>query len=416
VAEALPPYHHTHEHAVWSDDRIGRTGRHGTDPVKRIRSFREDDLPEVVRLYERGVRESTGPPPPGLESYFRHTLVEHPWVDPEIPSLVYEDAGGRVAGFIGSHVRRAIMDDRQIRLACSGQLVTAPEVRREGAGAMLMREYMAGPQEITITDGATEIVRLIWERLGGATLHLNCLDWVRVFRPAAVAAEYVCRHRAGGPPSPVLRVLAPLDGAVRRIPGTPLPAPPPPGSREELSPDALLTTLPDVARRFRLRLAYDPAYLDWLFRVMGTRDRQMLVRRLVRSDDGRPAGWYVLIATPGRVDSVVQLAAAERSVGLVLDHLFHEAMDRGASAVRGRVEAPLLAHVSERSCVFRYSGGALAHSRSREILECVLEGRALLTRMDGEWWMTHHSESFDDASATTGLPNDPPRGHVARER
>lgn len=86
-------------------------------PVKR------DDIAQVVELYQRVVRSNGHAAPPGLVPYFERTLVDQPWTDPEIPSLVYEADDGRILGFIGSHVRRLIFDERPIRIGVAGQTI-----------------------------------------------------------------------------------------------------------------------------------------------------------------------------------------------------------------------------------------------------------------------------------------------------
>jgi len=356
-----------------------------------IRPFSEHDLPEVTSLYERVARSGTGTPPPGLADYFRRNLVEHPWVDPEIPSLVFETAPGRVAGFLGSHVRRFRFDDRPIRLACSGQLVTDPDVRHEAAGAFLLRRYLAGVQDLTITDGANAPARGLWEGLGGETLHLPSINWIRIFKPAAVGLEYATRNWAPG----LGRALAPILGTrLRRSRRGG-----PPGSVEELTPEGLVEHAQELCSAFRLHPAYDVEFAEWLFREMAAvRSRGSLLRSLVRAEDDRVLGWYVAYVRKGAVCDVVQLAATERALDAVLDHLFHQARERGASAVRGRLERRLLPTLAARTRLLRYAGGALAHSRSAEIMHVVRSSAALLTRMDGEWWMGHHLERFDHAA------------------
>jgi hypothetical protein len=352
-----------------------------------IRPFSEHDLPEVTSLYEREIRSGSETPPPGLADYFRRTFLEHPWVDPEIPSLVFESSPGRVAGFLGSHVRRFRFDGRAIRLACSGQLVTAPEVRHEAAGAFLLRAYLAGAQDLTITDGANEPARLLWERLGGETLHVPSIDWIRVFGPIAVGFEYATRNRAPR----AARAFAPVLGARlwrRRRPR-------PPGKVEELTPEGLVEHGKALGAAFRLRPDYDVAFAEWLFRELAAvRSRGDVLRSLVRADDGRVLGWYVAFVRKGAVCDAIQVAATDRVVDVVLDHLFREAAERGASAVRGRLERRLLPALSVRARFLRYAGGALAHSRSAEIMRVVRSSNSLLTRMDGEWWMGHHLEPF----------------------
>jgi hypothetical protein len=354
-----------------------------------IRPFTEHDLPEVTSLYEREIRSGSAPPPPGLADYFRRTFLEHPWVDPEIPSLVFESAPGQVAGFLGSHVRRFRFDGRPIRLACSGQLVTAPEARHEAAGAFLLRAYLAGAQDLTITDGANEPARHLWERLGGETLHVASIDWIRVFGPAAVGIEYATRNRSPR----AARALAPVVGArLWRRRG-----PRPPGSVEELTPEGLVEHTEALGGGFRLHPDYDVAFAEWLFRELAAvPTRGDLLHSLVRADDGRRRvlGWYVAFVRRGAVCDAIQVAANARAVDVVLDHLFREAAHRSASAVRGRLERRLLPALSVRARFLRYTGGALAHSRSAEIMHAVRSSDSLLTRMDGEWWMGHHLEPF----------------------
>jgi hypothetical protein len=356
--------------------------------MTRIRSFSERDLPAVASLYERVIRSGAAPPPE-LGQYFRRTFLDHPWVDPEIPSLVSEDDDGRIVGFIGSHVRRARFGGERIRIACSGQLVTAPEARAEAAGAFLLRRYMEGPQELTITDGANEPARRLWEALGGQVLHVASVDWIRVFRPASVAAEYAARGngRPGRLLGPAARIADVAALPVRRRLGVSSPA----GGVEELTPEVLVENLAAITADLHLYLEYDEVFLAWLFRELAAvRSRGRLVRTLVRGEDGRALGWYVTYIRPHGVADVVQVAAAERAVGTVLDRLFYEAQSLGAAALRGRVEPRLLPALWERRCLLRYTGGALVQSPSPELLRVVGSPWALLTRMDGEWWMGHH--------------------------
>jgi hypothetical protein len=349
-----------------------------------IRPFSEEDLPQVTSIYEREIRFGAGPPPPGLAEYFRRTFLEHPWVDPEIPSLVVESEPGRVAGFLGSHVRRFVLDGRPIRLACSGQLVIDPDARHRAAGAFLVRQYFDGPQDLTITDGANDPARRLWEKLGGETLHLNCIDWIRVFKRLPVALEYATRNRG----SRIVRAVAPVLARRPRLEE-------PPGATEQLTPEGLVHGVQDLGPRFRLRPAYDVEYATWLFKELAAvQSRGNVIRSLVRSEEGRVLGWYVAYVRKAAMSDVVQVVATERSADVVVDHLFREAAEHGASGVRGRLEAWLEPTLWARSRFLRYTGNALAHSRDEEILHVLRTGRSLLTRLDGEWWMGHHLEPF----------------------
>ena len=138
-------------------DESGSLGvaRHAIRPLER------DDVPQVASLYELVARSASREAHLGLAPHLERAFLDHPEADPEIPSLVYVDKTGRIAGFLGSSVRRLELDGRLIRLGVSGQLVTEPEIRAHAAGAFLIREYIAGPQELSITDTASPAVRKI---------------------------------------------------------------------------------------------------------------------------------------------------------------------------------------------------------------------------------------------------------------
>jgi hypothetical protein len=98
-------------------------------------------------------------------------------------------------------------------------------------------------------------------------------------------------------------------------------------------------------------------------------------------------GWYVYFLLRAGSCNVLQIAAQRRHVGAVLDDLFAHAVANGATAIQGRVEPHLLAALAHRGTVFRYSPRSLVYTRSDELLGVLASGRALLTRLEGEWWM-----------------------------
>jgi hypothetical protein len=362
-----------------------------------IRPLERSDLPRVARLYELVMRSGTGDPPPFLEAFFDRTVVSHPWADPEIPSLVYAE-DGEILGFLGSNVRRMRFDGRPIRVACAAHLITHPTVRDRVAGAQLLRRYLAGPQDLTMTDGASETVRRMWEALGGQTVHLCAFVFLQVFRPWQLARELLLRARPRPSLDPLAtRIAAALDTATAPLVRRGLPPPEPEGSVEPLSPESILTHLSEVTASRRLVPDYDRSYLEWLFRELervqswgslwphGIR-RGPLFAQLV-SRNGRLLGWYVCHLRRGGFCRVIQVAASDKASAAVLDQLAHEAATNGAAGLYGRIEPHLLGPLSERRCFIRFGGGRMVvHSPDQAIIEAILAGEALLTRLEGEWW------------------------------
>lgn len=359
-----------------------------------IRALTREDLPQVCSLYERVARSGGTTHPAALADYFARTLLDHPWFDEELPSLVYETRDGEIAGFLGSYARRMRLDGRAVRLACSGQLVAAPEVRQKGVGALLMRRYMAGPQDVTITDGATDYVRRIWNGLGGRTDTTASIGWVKFLRPAQVGA-FLSRRRGRRWLTRSLGVVgAGIDAAARRVasrmPGA-LPVEPRTHA-EELDAATLAEQVGAAGRYLRLRPDYDVSYLGWLFdELAAVTFRGTPVRHLVRDDRGRVLGWYVYCVERGSVAQVMQVAAPGGDMAAVLGHLFWHADSQGAAAVTGRVEAHTVGDLHAHRCLLVPSEWSLVHSRDQSVLALLGSSETLLTRLDGEWWMGHHS-------------------------
>ncbi|HXF97263.1 MAG TPA: hypothetical protein VNJ46_01465 [Gaiellaceae bacterium] len=353
-----------------------------------IRPLERRDLPQVASAI------AEGKPADRLARFLEQTLLDQPWADPEIPSLVYEN-GGEILGTIGASVRRMRFDGRPVRLVVSAYLWSHPRVRRHAIGLRLLRALLAGPQDVTVTDGATETVRRMWEALGGRAVHLSCFSYLRVLRPARLAIERALggRLRDAG-----AALSAPLDLVAVRLAGTGF-RPRSATESEPLSPVAMVEHLPSIASWARLRADYDAPYLEWLFARLQEIDesrlpwlrweRGGLFAELVRRD-GRAAGWYVCHLRPGGLCRVLQIAARERATGDVLRHLFARAAERGASAVLGRLEPRLVAPIraEHRNVYYRPRDLMLIHTRDHEILSATLAGDALLTRLDGEWWVS----------------------------
>src|SRR5207247_8713019 len=73
------------------DGRADRRVRGGEPAVTPIRPLDRGDLDAVAGLYELVVRSGTVAPAPGLAEQFARTVLDHPWADDDLPSLVYED-------------------------------------------------------------------------------------------------------------------------------------------------------------------------------------------------------------------------------------------------------------------------------------------------------------------------------------
>ena len=352
------------------------------------RPLTHDDLPAAGALFARDLLADAPAEDGALEGFLARSLLDSPWADPEIPSLVATGDDGRLVGFIGSEVRRSRLGGRELRLAWAEHLVVDPEARGHAVGVGLLRRLLRGPQDATISDNASAVVERLWVTLGGSKLDLKSIHWVRVFRPWAVGAHLAEPHlRRPRARAAVDRVAPLLDRATAGAANGYLHAAPPHVHAEPLTPRALLDHHAAVVDPAGLHAAYDEAALDWLWRELdAVPERGRLVAHLVRAPDERPLGWYVYLLRPGWRSEVLQVAARARHLPAVLDHLLWHASSEGSAALRGRLEPGLLDAVVSRHCVLWHRGGALVHTREPELALAVQTEGSLLTRLEGDWF------------------------------
>jgi hypothetical protein len=366
--------------------------------VTSIRPLERGDIPGVARVFALVWRKDADAADTELERFFASTLLDHPWVDPELPSLVAIE-GGEIVGLIGSNVRRAVFDDAPVRIVCSAHLISHPRVRGEAVGARLMKALLGGAQDLTFTDGATDEVRRMWEAFGGSAVPLGTLAFVRLFRPASLGADVVLARRGRRLATSPLRLLAGGVDRVAALAARRRLVPPHPETTvvTPLTPEAIVEHAPHVLAAARLRSTYETEYTAWLFdelrrvEARGTLwadgiPRGRLWAELVHMD-GAVKGWYVCHHREGGFCRILQLAATPRAVEQVFALLSFRARLFGAAGLYGRLEPALVASVTSAGCVIRPSDGRLlVHSRNRELASAVRAGDAFLTRMDGEWW------------------------------
>lgn len=356
--------------------------------VGHVRPFRPDDLPDVVGLRRRLVPFSERPSPAELADYCERLFCRHPWPDAELQSLVYEDPRGEVAGFLGVLPRRMTFRNEPIRVAVGTQLLVSPESRGLVA-RRLVRAFVSGPQDLSVSDLGNEAARRLWQGIGGMVSTTHSVTWEKALRPCQVA---VLRLGSGALQRGVAAAARPFvmlgDALAAAWPGGN--GRPMGGDTVPLDSTSLAAMADEILRPFALRPDYADGSLSWLLAHAAEKHQfGELAGGLVRQPDGAVAGWFLHYVAPGETSQVLQLASRPATRALVLAHLFDDARRRGAIAVAGRLEPAWLPELAAERCELRRDGAwVLYHSPRPEILDAIERGDAFLSRLDGEWWLS----------------------------
>src|SRR3954453_17356528 len=279
-------------------------------PQATIRPFAAEDLAGVAALLRAHLLPH---PAPNLERFLTATLLEDPWADHELPSLGAEQAGA-VFAFIAPQPRRLELDGEPLAAAVCSHLTVAPEHRAGALAARLARAGLRGPQRLTYSDAASDLVVRLWRVLGGDVDTARASDWVLLLRPgrwALQAGAALARRRGYALPAHE----APLHALGRSTRRGLLEAGPDVAGERAGGPE-LAAELGGLTRALRLRPVDDAAHLSHVL-ATATASGRRVECRIVRRD-GEAIGQWACLARPGEAAQVLALVAREREGPAVL--------------------------------------------------------------------------------------------------
>jgi len=357
-----------------------------------VRALEPRDIPSIVHLHSRVYGEKYRGREEALRADLERIFFDNPWYRDDLPSLVYEANTGEVVGCVGVLPRPMRFKGRPVMAAVTHSFMVEPGSRATLAAVHLVSSFFSGKQDLALAE-VNNLSRRIWEGAGGISSILYGLRWTRLLSPSRHVLSLL--KNRGLPPIPAA-LLDPLcrlmDMLAPSISGKALRFPAPDGA---VCADLDVRVLGESFHAFTegrlLKPIYDSRSFEWLVRAL---DANMsygdLQKAVVRDPAGHVQGWYLYYMKPSGLAEVVQLVATAESMAMVLDSLFSQAKQRGAVAVTGQVDPTFFRDLSDNHCIFHQAADSwlMLHSRDPEILHSVESGRAFLSRLEGEWWIS----------------------------
>lgn len=361
-----------------------------------VRDFERGDIEAVAQLFQETFRKSKTPSP-SLIAYLEEAFFDHPWADPEVRSKVFAQADGRVSGFIGVFPSRLEFGGRPLRAAFAGSMTVANPKENPLAGARLLRSFLAGPQDISLTETANSTALGMWQKAGHPLDPGYSMNWLRVLRPASAAIEVLARRLR---PATLLRPfgrIADRGAVLARM--TPL-RPAERGASKITFRDVTRAefgdVLPILASNYPLHPRWDEGSLSWfLEQAENKRSFGYPEWRVGSAPDGRPVAAYVYFASPGEIGWLLQALSVPNATTDLVDDLFAHAYELGCSGIRGAAHPWLIPALMSRKTVFYGRSFYVAQARDKNLLEPIRSGQALISGLAGESWTRLIGDRFD---------------------
>lgn len=266
-----------------------------------------------------------------------------------------------------------------------------PESRASMGAMQLVRAFMKGPQDVSITDSANESARQLLRSLGFTVVPVYSVIWARPLRPSQYFLHGVSRLKKNKTIATIGAVVSPFclaaDYLAAKVKLSPFRQTFPATTAEDLDTETLLRCLASVPTKHWIVPQYTRESLDWVLQFLDKRKAMGELRKvLLRDASKKIVGWYIYGLSRRIVGEVLQIGTDGGHVGEVLDHLFHDAWQHGLLGLHGRMEPQFMEELTQRACVFLRNGSwTLAHSNKPELLNGIFSGTAFFSRLDGEW-------------------------------
>lgn len=371
--------------------------------MSQVRPFVAGDVAAVAALFQKIFLDPAVAPPPGLAAYIRALYLDTAPGKPEVPSLVHVGAVGAITGFIGVDTLTMRHGDRLLKAAICGSLMVENHDGDPMAGARLLKAFLAGPQDISLSETASDVSLRMWTSLRGVSLPQYSLDWVRILRPGSFMVNVAAsRLRPARLLAPLGRGLDRLAGLYRRDDALHWSGMarerPAPGGLEVRQVDAagFAALVEPLTEQFALRPQWADGQLAAALadaREKPSYGRQVLCA--VEARGGRPIGAFAYHVKPGGIARVLQVLARPGQAGPVIDCLIGDAFRRGAAALRGRTQPALLEAMLGRRIAFVNVASTVVHARDAGLVEACRDGELFFNGLAGEHWNRMIGGAFD---------------------
>lgn len=351
--------------------------------TEQIRELFPNDIDQVADLHRQS---GIGDAPRELTrlcDYYKTTFLDSPWHNPALSSLVCCDANGQITGFIGVLSRQMSYNKTPLNVAVAHRFMVNPQQASPLAAIRLMKQFLSGPQDLSISDGANDQGKQFWLGSGGQISWLYSMEWFKPLCPASYFLTIASRKKQSW-----FRFFLPLCRLMDSVGYCPQRKTPISDGRIEeeiLIPEKLLGCIQKFAAAKQLAPIYTIEEFQWLYRFMEQNTmRGKLEGCLLKDACSKIIGCFLYYLKKEGIAEVMLLCADKNKESDVYHCLLNHLRSKKAIGLIGRMVPDFIPAFGKDKVFFKRGSWAMIHSRRPELLESIHSGKVFLSSLEGE--------------------------------
>lgn len=348
-----------------------------------------DDIDAVVSLSQKYFPRSQESSIHELKKRTTELYFKNGKLLPNVSPLVSRSADGRINGFLGVITKPFRFQNRIITMANCHHLMATEEARKQLMPLRLLQRFLAGPQDISFSDGSSESTRQLWKRLGGEAVSGESIYYKVPLRPASFAANHFLKQYQNRLCDSIRFLAYGTDSIAgrMRIPRF---------YREKththfipLSTEVMDVMMEEMEPNYLLFPQYDTSDIERLFQLLNGETRYGTLHKAALFDpNDQPIGWFIYYAQKRGVCEVIQAVSVPGKETELFNSLAWHAFSMGGVELSGRLMSSQLQTLFTTEAISLPARmWTLMKSDDVELKHAIQSGKAFMTRLEGDLWV-----------------------------
>lgn len=359
------------------------------ETLRSITPLRIDDIDTVVSLSQKYFPGSKGSSIQTLKKRTAELYFKDGKLLPSASPLVSRSANGTVNGFLGVITKSFRYRNQVITVANCHHLMATEEARKQLIPMRLLQQFLAGPQNISFSDGSVDSTRQLWKRLGGESVTGESIYYKVPLRPLTFTAGHFLKQYQNriGDSIRFLAFCTDLIAGKIRIPlfhrrKTDINFAP-------LDTELMGILLEKIKPFYLLFPQYNPSDIERLFQLLDGETRYGTLHKVaLLGPNDQPIGWFIYYAQKRGVCEVIQAVSLPGKETELFNSLTWHAFSMGGVELSGRLmPSQLQSPFTEKALSVPARMWTLMHSNDVELKHIIQSGKAFMTRLEGDLWV-----------------------------